>query len=63
MTQEDYINLPSVLEGNHKPKNAVESLMAILRTPIAKRKGVIFSAKECEEWAEELENYLKGKQI
>ena len=60
MTPEDYNNLSSILEGEGEEKNAVESLIQILRSPIAKRKGVIISAEDCEEWAKELENYLKG---
>ena len=61
MTVEDYNNLSSILEGDDKKLNAVESLILILRSPIAKRKGVIMNAEECEAWAEELENYLKEK--
>lgn len=60
MTPEDYNNLPFILEGEGEEKNAVESLIQILRSPIAKRKGIIMSAEDCEEWAKELENYLKG---
>ena len=60
MTPEDYNNLSSILEGEGEEKNAVESLIQILRSPIAKRKGIIMSAEDCKEWAEELENYLKG---
>lgn len=59
MTPEDYNNLSSILEGEGEEKNAVESLIQIFRSPIAKRKGVIISAGDCEEWAKELENYLK----
>lgn len=59
MTPEDYNNLSSILEGNEEQPNAVESLIRIFRSPIAKRKGVIMSAEDCEEWAKELENYLK----
>lgn len=59
MTPEDYNNLSSILEGNKEQPNAVESLIRIFRSPIAKRKGVIISAEDCEEWAKELENYLK----
>lgn len=61
MIQEDYKNLSSILVGEDKQLNAVESLILILRSPIAKRKGVIMNAEECEAWAEELENYLKEK--
>lgn len=61
MTQEDYNNLSSILEGEGEEKNAVESLIQIFRSPIAKRKGVIISAEDCEEWAKELESYLKEK--
>lgn len=59
MTPEDYNNLSSIIEGNEEQPNAVESLIQIFRSPIAKRKGIIMSAEDCEEWAKELENYLK----
>ena len=32
----------------------VDSMIAILTTPIAKRKGVTISAEDCKIWAEEL---------
>ena len=35
----------------------IESLKAVLSTPIAKRKGVTFSAEECKIWVEEMEKY------
>ena len=40
-------------------KNVIESLIGVLRSPIADRKGWSFSAEECRIWAEELEKYLK----
>ena len=61
MTQEDYINLPSIIESEDKELNAVESLIEIMRSPIAKRKGVNISPEDCKIWVEELENYLKEK--
>jgi hypothetical protein len=42
-----------------KPKNAVEALIGILRSPIAQRRGWSFDAYDCAAWAEELEEYLK----
>ncbi len=39
--------------------NALESLMGILSSPIAKRKGVTISAEDCEIWVEELGKDLK----
>lgn len=41
-------------------KNVVESLIGVLRSPIAQRQGWHFPAVECEMWAEELEKYLKN---
>lgn len=37
--------------------NALESLIAILTTPVARRKGVTISAEDCKVWAEELKKY------
>ena len=39
--------------------NALESLIGILSTPIAKRKGVTISAEDCKIWVEELGKDLK----
>jgi hypothetical protein len=41
-----------------KPKNAVEALIGILRSPIAQRKGWSFDAYDCSAWADELEEFL-----
>lgn len=41
----------SQIKINH---NAAESLIQFLSTPIAKRKGVVLSKEECEEWVKEL---------
>jgi len=38
---------------------AVRSLMEVLRTPIAKRKGVVISPEDCSIWAKELEKVLE----
>ncbi len=35
--------------------DVIESLKAVLSTPIAKRKGVTFSPEECRIWVEEME--------
>lgn len=37
--------------------NALESLIAVLSTPVAKRQGVTISAEDCKVWAEELRSY------
>lgn len=37
--------------------NALESLIAILSTPVAKRQGVTISAEDCKIWVEELKKY------
>ena len=37
--------------------NALESLIAVLSTPVAKRKGVTISAEDCKVWVEELKKY------
>lgn len=39
--------------------NALESLIGILSSPIAKRKGVTISAEDCKILVEELGNDLK----
>lgn len=43
---------------NEKQKKMIDSLIGILTTPVAKRKGIYISPEECEIWAEEL-NYIK----
>jgi len=37
--------------------DALSSIISILTTPIAKRKGITISAEDCEIWAEELTKY------
>jgi hypothetical protein len=37
--------------------NALESMIAILTTPVARRQGVTISAEDCKVWAEELRKY------
>jgi len=37
--------------------NALQSLIAVLSTPVAKRQGVTISAEDCKIWAEELKKY------
>lgn len=37
--------------------NVIHSLIAVLTTPIARRKGVTISPDECKIWVEELEKY------
>ena len=58
MTQEDYYNIASIIEGDDKELNAVESLINIFTCPIAKRKGITFSSEDCEERSKELKQFL-----
>ena len=37
--------------------NALESMIAILTTPVARRQGVTISAEDCKVWVEELRKY------
>jgi hypothetical protein len=37
--------------------NALASMIAILTTPVAHRKGVTISAEDCKVWVEELRSY------
>ena len=37
---------------------AIDSLTAILRSPIARRKGVTISPEECAIWAEEIDKEM-----
>lgn len=37
--------------------NALDSMIAILTSPVARRKGVTISAEDSEVWAEELRKY------
>jgi len=37
--------------------NALDSLIAVLSTPVAKRQGVAISAEDCKIWVEELKKY------
>ena len=43
---------------NEKQKKLIDSLIGILTTPVARRKGIYISPEECEVWAEELD-YIK----
>ena len=58
MTQEDYNNLDAIIEGDSRELNAVESLIQILNSPIARRKGIILTPEECAEWSNELKKLL-----
>ena len=58
MTQEDYNNLNAIIEGDSRELNAVESLIQILNSPIAKRKGIIMTREDCAEWSNELKKFL-----
>lgn len=62
MTQEDYNNLDAILEGDDRKLNAVESLIEILNSPIARRKGIIMTAEECAKWSNELKKFLNTEQ-
>lgn len=57
MTQEEYNNLDTILEGDDRELNVVESLIGILNTPIAKRKGIIMTPDMCAEWLNELKTF------
>jgi len=61
MTQEDYNNLDAIIEGDRRQLNAVESLILILNSPMAKRKGILMTAEECAEWSYELKKFLNAK--
>ena len=37
--------------------NALESLIAVLSTPVARRQGVTISSEDCKVWVEELRKY------
>jgi len=37
--------------------NALDSLIAVLSTPVAKRQGVTISAEDSKVWVEELRKY------
>lgn len=41
----------------NKIMNVLESLIAVLSTPVAKRQGVTISAEDCKVWVEELRKY------
>lgn len=63
MTPEDYNNLENILAGkDDEYLNPVESLIIMMSSPIAKRKGITISASECKIWIEELEAFLNYRQ-
>ena len=41
-------------EQSYNNPNAIESLVNILSTPVARRKRVFISKEDCEEWVKEL---------
>lgn len=44
--------------------NAIDSLMVVMTTPVAKRKGITISAEDCKVWAEEIDkqmNYMRSE--
>ena len=43
--------------------NVIESLIGILTTPVAKRKGIYVSPEDCQVWAEELEAFRDGREV
>jgi hypothetical protein len=45
-----------VERGGGISMDALASMIALLETPIAKRKGVFISPEDCKIWAEELTN-------
>ena len=56
MEEKDF--LEALFPTNEKEKNPIEALIGMMRSPIAKRKGLFISAKDCEEWALDLEKFL-----
>jgi hypothetical protein len=38
--------------------NALESLIAVLSTPVARRQGVTISSEDCAIWVEEIEKEM-----
>lgn len=56
-------SIEDILTGkNEKPTNAVEQMIGFLTSPIARRKGVTISSDDCAVWADELKNFLAGKE-
>lgn len=53
------VQVDSLFELQREDDNPVESFMHLLRTPIAKRKGLTLSKEDCEVWAEEFEKWLR----
>ena len=43
--------------------SVIESLIGILTTPVAKRKGIYISPEDCQVWAEELEAFRDGRKV
>jgi len=44
--------------------NAIDSLMEVMTTPVAKRKGITISAEDCKVWVEEINkqmNYMRSE--
>jgi hypothetical protein len=44
--------------------NAIDSLMAVMTTPVAKRKGITISAEDCKVWVGEITkqmNYMRSE--
>ena len=44
--------------------NAIDSLMAVMTTPVAKRKGITISAEDCKVWVEVIDkqmNYMRSE--
>ena len=44
--------------------NAIDSLMVVMTTPVAKRNGITISAEDCKVWAEEIDkqmNYMRSE--
>lgn len=41
--------------------NVIDSLIGIMTTPVAKRKGIYISPEDCAVWVEELEKYKENE--
>lgn len=43
--------------------NVIDSLIGIMTTPVAKRKGIYISPEDCQVWVEELEAFRDGREV
>lgn len=38
--------------------NAIDSLIAVMTTPVARRQGITISAEDCKVWVEEIDKQM-----